>query len=589
MSFRTRTFVALLIASALALAASTALLTTSLRRTMLGDIEESLLRQVRLAAELLADRGSLTDPDAEAGILSRLIGSRVTFILDDGRVVGDSQVDAQRLPVIENHLEREEVQEALRDQVGTAVRRSATTGEETMYAAAAVRAGPVRFVRIGLALTWVEDRIAETRRLAWMGLAVGLVAALLLTWGTSVWLSRRVQAIAALARRYRTGDFSKPSIDFGRDEIGAVARVLDETARDLGTRLEDVARERAHMDAILQGMAEGALLVTAQGRLVLSNPAVRAMLRLTDNPQGRHFLEVVRHPDIAAQLSAALAGITPTPSEVKLDRDSRRSYIARVVPVEAERGGGAVLVLHDVTELRQADQVRRDFVANVSHELRTPLTAIRGYVEALIDSPVDEAHSQKFLGIIARHAARMERLVTDLLRLARLDARQEQIQPALVQLGPLLDQVEAEMESALSARAITVSNTIAPDTAAIQGDPLKLHDVFRNLVENAINYSPEGGTIEIASSRIGGTVLVTVSDRGPGIPEAELPRIFERFYRVDRSRTRDPRDPGGTGLGLSIVKHLVDLHGGTVSAGNREGGGACVSVRLPAGQPATPP
>lgn len=583
MTFRTRTFIALLVASTLALAASTTLMTTSLRRSMTDDIEASLLHQVRLMAALVASwsDAEVTNADPTAVSLSRLVAARVTMMIEDGTVIGDSEVDPGRLALVENHLARDEVQDALKTGTGVAIRQSTTTGTHTMYAAALVPEGPVRFVRLGLPLVGVDERIATARQFVWLGLAVGLAAALLLTWVTSAWLSRRVRAIAALAQRYRAGDFSVPARDFGHDEIGAVARVLDDTARDLGTRLEDVARERAHMDAILQGMVEGALLVNAQGRLVVSNPAVRTMLRVTDDPRARHILEVVRHPDIAAQLTAALTGQTPAPIEVQLDRESRRSFIARVVPVEAGRGGGAVLVLHDVTELRRADQVRRDFVANVSHELRTPLTAIRGYVEALTDAQGDDPQTRRFLEIITRHASRMERLVNDLLRLARLDARQESIQPAIVQLPSLLDQVCGDMEAATMARDITVHTEVATDATSCSGDPAKLHDVFRNLLENAVNYSPDGGRIDITARRTAQGIEVTVSDRGPGIPDADLPRIFERFYRVDRSRTRDPRDPGGTGLGLSIVRHLVELHGGTVAASHREGGGASVSVTLP--------
>jgi two-component system phosphate regulon sensor histidine kinase PhoR len=246
--------------------------------------------------------------------------------------------------------------------------------------------------------------------------------------------------------------------------------------------------------------------------------------------------------------------------------------------VDAARDGGAVLVLHDVTELRQADLVRRDFVANVSHELRTPLTAIRGYVEALMDAPGDPALADKFLAIIARHADRMDRLVTDLLRLARLDARQETLQPAQTATSALLTSVVSEMETAIQGRRLHVRTSIAPDAQDTYGDPAKLHDVLRNLLENAINYSPEDGDIAIEATRDQDVIEIAVSDRGPGIPDADLSRIFERFYRVDRSRSRDP---GGTGLGLSIVKHLVELHGGHVSALNREGGGASVVVRLP--------
>ena len=580
MTFRTRTFLAILIACAMALAASTALVTRSVRRNMLAEIEGSMLRQVRLAAELLSDRGTLADPDAEAAVISRLIDSRVTFIRADGVVIGDSEVDATALGTVDNHLMREEVQEALKTGTGAALRQSRTTGDETMYVAATVRNGPVAFVRTGLPLTSVQEHLAAARRLAWGGLGAGLVAALLLTWATSTLLSRRVKAIGAMSARYRDGDFTRPSTDFGNDEIGTVARVLDETARQLGGRLTEVARERAHMDAVLQGMVEGAVLVNRQGKLVISNPAVRAMLRLPENVEGRHFLEVVRHPEVAALLTAALTGDRPAPAEVQLDTQSRRSFIARAVPVDADRDGGAVLVLHDVTELRQADLVRRDFVANVSHELRTPLTAIRGYVEALTDAPGDPALAQKFLAIIARHAERMDRLVTDLLRLARLDARQETLHPSRTAVITLLTSVVSEMDTQIQARKLHVSTSVAPDAQQAYGDPAKLHDVLRNLLENAINYSPEGGEITIEAVHAGGTVEIAVSDRGPGIPESDLSRIFERFYRVDRSRTRDP---GGTGLGLSIVKHLVELHGGRVSARNREGGGASVVVRLPEG------
>jgi two-component system phosphate regulon sensor histidine kinase PhoR len=248
------------------------------------------------------------------------------------------------------------------------------------------------------------------------------------------------------------------------------------------------------------------------------------------------------------------------------------------MPIGADRGGGAVLVLHDVTDLRRADQVRRDFVANISHELRTPLTAIRGYVEALLDGPSHDDETRRFLEVISRHALRMERLVRDLLRLARLDAGQESMNRAPCTLRQLIAGAEHDLEAAVAARQQTVVTSIAEDAATVSGDAAKLHDVFRNLLENASNYGPEGGVIEVRSARHAGAIEVAVADRGPGIPVPDLPRIFERFYRVDRSRTRDP---GGTGLGLSIVKHLVELHNGKVSAANREGGGAVLTVRLP--------
>jgi two-component system phosphate regulon sensor histidine kinase PhoR len=237
-----------------------------------------------------------------------------------------------------------------------------------------------------------------------------------------------------------------------------------------------------------------------------------------------------------------------------------------------------VLVLHDITDLKRADQIRRDFVANVSHELRTPLTAIRGYVEALGDATAEPEDSERFLEIIARHTHRMERLVMDLLRLARLDAGQEVVDKADCSIEAVVTAVRTELEPASTARDQVVALALDPAATTALADPAKLHDVLRNLIENAINYATEGTTIEVRSHPQDGGVAISVVDEGPGVPDAELGRIFERFYRVDRARTRDP---GGTGLGLSIVKHLVGLHGGKATAANRPEGGAAFTIWLP--------
>jgi len=330
--------------------------------------------------------------------------------------------------------------------------------------------------------------------------------------------------------------------------------------------------------AILNAMVEGVMLVNGNGRVVLANPAARDMFHWPWPVEGRHYLEVVRQPDIAAQFAAAIAGEARPPAEIELERDKRRVYTARAMPMPTERGGGAVLVLHDITDLKHADQVRRDFVANVSHELRTPLTAIRGYVEALSEESPPPADSKKFLEIIARHTTRMERLVRDLLRLARLDARQEPLALSRLPLETVIAGVETEMHDVLALKQQTVVRSFADGADLIDADPAKIHDVLRNLVENASNYGPERSAVEIQSERTSSMIMISVSDRGPGIPNEDLPRVFERFYRADRSRSVDP---GGTGLGLAIVKHLVELHGGHAIARHRDGGGATVSFSLP--------
>jgi two-component system phosphate regulon sensor histidine kinase PhoR len=234
-------------------------------------------------------------------------------------------------------------------------------------------------------------------------------------------------------------------------------------------------------------------------------------------------------------------------------------------------------VLHDISDLKNADQIRRDFVANVSHELRTPLTAIKGYAEALVDDPDDEEARPRFLGIIHRQADRMERLVKDLLRLARLDAGQETVDYAPCDVGATANAIVTDFEQVIAAKRQRVLVAIPAEHRTLVTDPAKMHDILRNLVENAVNYTPEGGAIDVSMTVRDDHFELTVKDTGPGLPAADLLRVFERFYRVDKSRAR----PGGTGLGLAIVKHLVQVMGGTVTAGNRQDGGAVFTVTLP--------
>jgi two-component system phosphate regulon sensor histidine kinase PhoR len=360
-----------------------------------------------------------------------------------------------------------------------------------------------------------------------------------------------------------------------RGRVAARASTAQRSAEEMARRLEELSKDRARMEAILSGMVEGVLVLDRQGRVQLVNRAAQEMLHVDSSAIGRLYLEVIRHPDISAQLATALSGETVDPGELPLGRDVSRLFIARAAPVGSP-GGGAVLVLHDITDLKRADQVRRDFVANVSHELRTPLTAIRGYAEALAEEP-DTEQTKRFIDIIARHSLRMERLVADLLRLARLDARQEVLDMGPCELQQIFTAVVTDLARTIEEKHQQIVMTVAPDACSMTADPAKLHDVVRNLVENAVNYSPDKAEIQLRAARRDGVVDITVSDTGPGIPESDLTRIFERFYRVDKARTR----PGGTGLGLAIVRHLVELHGGTVKAENRQGGGAAFTVTLP--------
>ncbi|MHB8533808.1 MAG: histidine kinase dimerization/phospho-acceptor domain-containing protein, partial [Solirubrobacteraceae bacterium] len=390
--------------------------------------------------------------DAEADRIGAILGARVTFIGADGVVVGDSAESLRGVTGMENHGQRPEIVAARESGLGRSRRHSATLGIDMFYVAVPVRHPVVAFVRVALPLTDVRQQLQTVVNVTLVALGLALAGAAGLAWLVSGRIGRRVRAVADVARRYRSGDLTPPRLGYGEDELGAVARALDETVQDLGRRLAEQARDHARMEAILAGMIEGVIVVDPHGRLQLVNEAARQMLKLDGVVLGRPYVEAIRHPAIAELLAAALAGRTPDALQLTPPRDPSRSVMARAAAATSTGEHGAVLVLHDITELRRADQIRRDFVANVSHELRTPLTAIRGYVEALAEGDTDTEEHRRFLDVILRHTLRMERLVKDLLRLARLDAGQETLDLAPCDTRALIQGVVSDLAASAEPR-----------------------------------------------------------------------------------------------------------------------------------------
>jgi two-component system phosphate regulon sensor histidine kinase PhoR len=551
-----------------------------MRRRADERIEKTIEAEARLLSQLLSRSAITTDRalDEEADRIGRTLDARVTLIAADGRVVGDSSETLEAVATMENHGTRPEVLAARADGIGRSRRHSDTLNIDMLYVAVPVSHPALGFVRLALPLTDVRQQLQPIVNATLLALGLALAGAAAIAWLVSGRIGARVKTIAQIAGRYTTGDLRPPGLDYGDDELGMVARALDGSVQELARRLDELGRDRAQMEAILTGMIEGVIVVDPQGRVGLANDAARRMLRLEALAIGRHYVETIRHPGIVELVAAALAGRVPDRLELSPPRDNSRTLMARAAPVTSSGALGAVLVLHDITELRRADQIRRDFVANVSHELRTPLTAIRGYVEALSEGGTSADDRQRFLEIVTRHTLRMERLVKDLLRLARLDAGQETLDGISCDVRALVHGVVADLTPTADARDQTIETTIAADLETLRGDPAKLHDALGNLVANAVTYSPERSTIRIDVSRVDGRIVIAVADQGPGIPGGDLSRVFERFYRVDKSRARDP---GGTGLGLAIVRHLVELHGGDVRAENRPEGGARFTITLP--------
>jgi len=513
-------------------------------------------------------------------------GSRVTLIAPDGRMLGDSEVAPEDLARVENHAGRPEVREALAGRVARDLRTSATTGAPFLYVALPVTDGSrvLGVLRLALPLAMVTSSYAAIHRVMLLG---GLVA-LLAACGIALFVARRVTGpvvgMQAIARRMSDGDFAVRAPVRSPDEIGALGRALNAMAARLKEKLQDLEQEQAKTTAILDAMLEGVIAVDGRDTILFMNERSRAMFGL-DATRGerKSFLEVIRNGDLHQVLheSRAAAERTVSRHELRLSSPVERRLQVNAVPLRlAPDETGVVMVLHDVTELRRLEQVRTEFVANVSHELRTPLTAIHGYLETLLGGALEErANARRFLEIVFRHTERLGRLLNDLTDLSNIELGKVSLALEAVQLGEVVESVLAIIGPKADAGRVALATDLPSGLPLVRADRDRLAQILINLVDNAVKYTPEGGRVTVgASGGAGGLVEIAVSDTGVGIPPGDLPRITERFYRVDRARSREL---GGTGLGLAIVKHLVLAHGGELRIESAPGQGTTVRFTLP--------
>jgi two-component system phosphate regulon sensor histidine kinase PhoR len=503
----------------------------------------------------------------------------VTIIAPDGRVLADSSLSGPELAAVENHGHRPEVVEALHGGTGSAIRRSATVDVDLLYAAVPIRhqGQVIGVARVALPLYGIEEQAREVARSVALALALAFAVAVLLSIALSAPLAGPLREMMQSAHRFAAGDLSARTRISRQDEIGELARILDRSADQLQARLNELAGERARTETILSAIDSGLLAVDHRGTVILANHSLRRSLDLPD-ALGRHYVEVIRHSEVGRALEAALRTGRPQALEVRIHH-LRRIYALQAGPFPGQEGmpHGAVLTFQDVTERRRVDEVRRDFVANASHELRTPLTSIRGFVEALEDGGLEEPPTaRRFLEKIRTHADRMAALVSDLLELSRLESGERPPTWERVPPEEVVDEVVGALGSLAAAKQIEVTTQV--EAPAFETDRDRLRGVLENLVENALKYTPGGGHVSVTARADEGTVVFEVADDGPGIGAEHLPRVFERFYRVDKARSREL---GGTGLGLSIVKHLVESLGGTVSVSSERGEGSRFSVRFP--------
>lgn len=506
-------------------------------------------------------------------------GARITIIASDGQVLADSQSDTSTM---ENHAGRPEIRDAFAKGTGRSIRHSVTLNRDLLYFAVRqdLPGGPPIVLRFALPVEAVDEVLRSFRRSLWLASLV----ILLLASGAALLISRafsdRVERLREFSRRVAEGDFHPLPADRSGDALEALAVSLNQTAVRLDRTIRTLTDERNLSSAILGSMVEGVAVVNASERLLFANQGFAEILDLDVPPKpGSALLEVVRQTELIEATRKVLSGEPRLETEIITGTLRQRFFAATVAAVRAAETSGAVIVLHDITALRKLERVRRDFVANVSHEFKTPLTAIQGFAETLLAGAVDDAENRgRFLGIILEHSRRLARLTDDLLKLSKMDADRLEIEVRRLGVSQLMESCLETAQRRAAEKDIRISVNFPQRMPDIAGDRRLLTEVLQNLLDNATQYTPPGGQIMVSVEPTAHEVTISVADTGIGIPQADQPRIFERFYRVDVARSREV---GGTGLGLAIAKHLVEIQGGRIWVESEVGQGSQFHFTVP--------
>lgn len=426
----------------------------------------------------------------------------------------------------------------------------------------------------------VEWASPGTLQKIWLPTAIFLLAAALALFFSFYSLTKRIRRLKELTDRAAAGDFTPIERDHGHDELADLSDALARTVAGLGQTIRTLTDERNRSAAILGSMIEGVAVVTGEERILYCNRALEQILELPEgSSQGRTLVEALRQAELIALVRQVLPGVEEVTGEIEVGTVRRRNFSVTAAPVRASGAKGAVLVLHDITELRRLERVRRDFVANVSHEFKTPLTAIQGFAETLLSGALDDkANRKRFVEIIREHALRLATLTDDLLKLSRIEAGRLELEFRPIRVAALVNGCLETTRLKAQARGLQIHVDLPENVPAVRGDGAQLGEVLQNLLDNAVQYTPSGGQIEVRARANGHDVVFSVIDTGIGIPQSDLERIFERFYRVDAARSREA---GGTGLGLAIARHIVDAHGGRIWVESAVGQGSRFHFSIP--------
>ena len=507
-------------------------------------------------------------------------GIRVTLISEDGIVLADSDEDPANM---ENHSTRPEIRAAFLTGSGRAVRYSATLGLDLVYLAKRYDYEKEKslVMRFSMPLHRLDEALHVFRNRLWL---ISLSIIVLAGGGSLLYfrtISERIKRLKEFSRCVADGDFRPLPRDLHNDELSELAASLNRTAKELDLTIRTLTEERNQSAAVLASMEEGVAVIGRDQRIIYCNRAFCRTMDVSETGwQGRPVMELIRHSDMIAYIRKVLTIDKAIHGEVVVGSVRTRSFAITAAPVHSEGSTtGAVMVLHDISEIRRLERARRDFIANISHEFKTPLTAIQGFAETLLGGALEDTQNrERFLEIIRNHALRLSRLTEDLLKLAQIEAGQLSYDARFISFSEIVNPCLDTARVKANQKDLVLEAEYPADLPKLFGDLQAFHGILENLLDNAVRYSSVGGIVRVSAAVEANEMVISVSDSGIGIPKVDQERIFERFYRVDAARSRES---GGTGLGLSIVKHLVEAQGGRVRVESEVGIGSTFYVMLP--------
>lgn len=566
----------------------------NMKQNHIETLKESLQREIMLISATVPWHTELPLEqriayfEQQAAYLRPFTESRITFIDRDGVVLGDSDHDARQM---DNHLDREEIQAALTgDGTGFSIRYSDTVDRNILNVAMAVEENGERvgFIRLGMSLAQVESSIRSLWSYYLAGMLLLFLLAVLFGYRISISLTRPLESITQVAEQITHARYDSRVQIRSRDEIGKLGKAINKMAASLQNQMKRIADNETRLNTVLENLVSGVIMIDREGKLALANCTAERILGLSQKSIGHHYADArLEHVNLVALIDECVRTKEPIRDEMTLYYPEERTLEVNLVPLKKkdEEWGGLVLVLHDITNIRRLERMRSEFVANVSHELKTPVASVKGFAETLLNGALEDRETARsFVQIIYDESERLNRLIIDLLELSKIESKQAPLQLSPLEMHSFVTGTVRMLHKEAQKKNISFELKLIPGLY-VEGDEDRLRQVLINLLSNAINYTPEGGKVTVEVKTLHpekdpaeDKVVIMISDTGIGIPKKDLPRIFERFYRVDKARSRRS---GGTGLGLSIVKHIVELHRGVISVESEVGVGTTFTIELP--------